>query len=65
VVFHGKPAEIELVASDFGDPETKWHMQEFGGGVLVLDPMVSGHTFIPADHLAEYEDLDFVSRAKD
>jgi len=31
--------------------------------VMVLDPAVSGRTFIPADQLEEYEDLEFVSRA--
>lgn len=37
-------------------------MQEFGGGVMILDPMVSGRTFIPTDQINEYEDLEFVSR---
>jgi hypothetical protein len=39
-------------------------MKEFGGGVLVSDPAVSGRTFIPANQLSEYEDLAFVSRAR-
>lgn len=64
VLFHGNPATIELVARDPNDPDASWHMQEFGGGVLVLDPMVSGRTFIPTDQLDEYEDLEFVSRAQ-
>ncbi len=64
VLFHGNPAEVELVSSDPTDPnpEVAWHIKEFGGGVLIRDPMVSGHTFIPAEQLAEYEDLEFVSR---
>lgn len=62
VLFHGNPAEVELVACDQGDPEAAWHIQEFGGGVRILDPMASGRTFIPADQLDEYEDLEFVSR---
>jgi hypothetical protein len=62
VTFFGNPAEIELVASDPNDPEAAWHVQEFGGGVMVLDPMVSGRTFIPADQLDESEELEFVSR---
>jgi hypothetical protein len=45
------------------DPEEAWYMQEFGGGVLILDPTVSGRTFIPKGDLDEYEDLEFVSRA--
>lgn len=63
VVFHGNPAEIELVSTDPNDPEQAWYVTEFGGGVLVSDPMVSGRTFIPADQLDECEDLEFVSRA--
>jgi hypothetical protein len=63
VLFHGNPTEIELVARDANDPEGTWYIQEFGGGVLVLDPMVSGRTLISTDELDEYEDLEFVSRA--
>jgi hypothetical protein len=64
VLFHGNPAEVEFVACDSNDPEAAWHMKEYGGGVLVSDPMVSGRTFIPTDQLDEYEDLEFVSRSK-
>jgi hypothetical protein len=46
------------------DPVVTWHIKEFGGGVLVFDPAVSGHTFIPTDQLDDYEDLEFVSRAR-
>ena len=38
-------------------------MSEYGGGVAVLDPTVSGRTFIPKDQLGTYKDLEFVSRA--
>jgi hypothetical protein len=64
VLFHGNPAEIELVAVDPNDPEHVWYVREFGGGVLVNDPKVSGRTFISRDQLAEYEDLEFVSRPR-
>ena len=64
MLFHGNPAEIELVAVDSNNPEHGWYVREFGGGVLVLDPKISGRTFIPRDQLAEYEDLEFVSRAR-
>jgi len=63
VLFHGHQAEIELVACDPDDPETTWHLSEYGGGVLVSDPKVSVRAFIPRDQLDEYEDLKFVSRA--
>jgi hypothetical protein len=29
---------------------------------MVLDPLVSGRTFIHSDQLDDYEDLEFVSR---
>jgi hypothetical protein len=38
-------------------------VQEFGGGVMILDAMVSGRTFIAIDQLNDYEDLEFVSPA--
>ena len=65
VRFHGNPAEVELVSFDPNDPdpEVAWHMKEFGGGVLILDPMVSGRTFIHAESIPECEDLEFVSRS--
>jgi hypothetical protein len=63
VLFHGNPAEVELVAFDPNEPEHAWHVQEFGGGVMILDPIVSGRTFIATDQLIDYEDLEFVSRA--
>ena len=63
ILFHGNPAEIEFVAFDPNDSEHAWHVQEFGSGVLIADPMASGRTFIRGDSLAEYEDLEFVSRA--
>jgi hypothetical protein len=65
VLFHKNPAEVEFVASDPDNPETSWYLQEFGGGAMILDRMVSGCTFIPAGSIAEYEDLEFVSRARE
>jgi len=65
VLFHRNPAEVEQVSSDpdSNDPETRWFMEEYGGGVLILDPMVSGRTFVSAAEIDECEDLEFVSRA--
>jgi hypothetical protein len=62
VLFFGNPAEIEQVACDPNDPEDAWYMGEYGGGVMILDPMVSGRTFIPTKQLDD-EELEFVSRA--
>ena len=63
VLFHQHPADIELVADDPSDPDATYYVREFGGGIMILDPMVSGRTFIPANQLEECEDLQFVSRA--
>ena len=63
VLFHGNPSEIEFVAPELNDPKMEWYVLTYGGGVSVLDPMISRNTFIPADQLEEYEDLKFVSRA--
>jgi hypothetical protein len=64
VLFHLNSAEIELVACDPDDPDPDiaWHKKEHGVGVMVLDPMVSGRSFIPSGSLDEYEDLEFVSQ---
>jgi hypothetical protein len=62
VLFHGEPARIDFVADTPGNPDTNRFIQEYGGGVMVLDS-VSVHTFIPTNQLPDYEDLEFVSRA--
>jgi hypothetical protein len=62
VLIYGESAQIELVATDPGDPETDWYVENFGGGVMVLGG-VAGRTFIDAGQLSEYGDLEFVSRA--
>jgi hypothetical protein len=62
VLFHGNTAEIEFVASA-DDPQQTFYVQEHGGGIMILDPAISGRTFIPADQLPDCEDLEFISRA--
>jgi len=62
VLFHGNSAHVEFVASA-DHPQYAWYVQEYGGGIMVFDPAVSGRTFIPADQLLDYEDLEFISRA--
>jgi hypothetical protein len=61
--FHGSAATIEFAAADMGDPRHGCFVQMYGGGVMVTDPSVSSHTFIPVDKLGDYEDLEFVARA--
>jgi hypothetical protein len=60
VLFHGNGAEVEFVACDPGGPATDWFVHEFGGGVMISDPKVSGHTFIPVAFLEDGVDLEFV-----
>ena len=62
VLFHRNPAEVEFVAFDPSDPELAWYVSAYGGGVGILDPAVSVRTFVPANQISEYEDLEFVSR---
>jgi hypothetical protein len=62
ILFHGNVARIEFVAVDPNDPENAWFVQEYGGGVMILEPSVSGSTFLPAGHLGNDEDLVFVAR---
>jgi len=66
VRFHGNMGEIEFTATDASDPDpaVAWYVKEFGGGIMVLDPGVSGRTFIPSDQIMDDEDLEFVSRGR-
>lgn len=39
VVFHGEPGEIEFVADPASpNSEVDWYIEEYGGGVMVLEP---------------------------
>jgi hypothetical protein len=64
VRFHGKTAELEFVAWDSSDPDSglDWYIKEYGGGVMIREPITFGSAFIPADQLCECEDLEFVAR---
>ena len=61
VLFHGEPGEIELVADPaITNPETNWYVQEYGRGVMILEPKNFGRAFLPEPQTAE--DLEFVAR---
>jgi hypothetical protein len=62
VRFHGHSAQIEFAAAELSDPEHSCFVRLYGGGVMVNDLAVSGHTFILVDQLKNYEDLEFVAR---
>ena len=62
--FHGNEGEIEIVASPMdADPATDWYVTEYGGGIMVREPLVFGRAFIPIDQLRSCEDLEFVLRS--
>jgi hypothetical protein len=64
VILKGNPGEIEFVAADPDEAESAWYFQEFGGGVMVLEPVRYGRLFLEAEELLEgCDDLEFVSRA--
>jgi len=66
VLFHGEPGEIEFVAVDPDDPEMHWYLQEYGGGIMIVEPKFFGRAFIPAGQIDELEGfLELVSRAQE
>jgi hypothetical protein len=63
VLFHGYPAQIEVVAIErTGEATNDWYIDQYAGGIMILDG-VAGRTFIPADQICDCEDLEFISRA--
>jgi hypothetical protein len=61
VSFHGEPGEIEFVVDGLtGDPARDWYVQQFGSGVMVLEPKAVGRAFISDTERAE--DLVLISR---
>ncbi len=62
VKFHGESGQVEFVAEpSIDDPKTAWHVREFGGGVMILEPKVFGRAFLSEPGITE--DLIMVSRA--
>jgi hypothetical protein len=63
VLFHSEPGEIQFVVEKLtGDSEKDWLMNEYGPGVMVLEPkFYKGGTFITDTENAE--DLVLVSRS--
>jgi hypothetical protein len=64
VLFHREPATVEFVASDPDDPETTRYLEEIGVGVMIREPQDPNPTFIGAESVDEYQDLEFVARAE-
>ena len=63
VLFHSEPGEIQFVVEKLtGDSEKDWLMNEYGPGVMVLEPkFYKDGTFITDTENAE--DLVLVSRS--
>lgn len=61
ILHQGVPARIEFIAVADGDPDLDWYVQEFGGGVMLLDSKI-GNVFISVDQISEIAVLEFVSR---
>lgn len=63
VLFHGEPGEVVFVSSPSDDPSIDLFYREQGEGIMISEPKVFGHAFIPANQLDETEDLILVSRS--
>ena len=62
ITFDGHPGKVEfVVAEPTGDPAMDWFLEEYGGGVMVIDEQI-GSVFVGIEVLEEGP-LRFVSRA--
>jgi hypothetical protein len=61
VLIHGEAGEIEVVADPVDEPND-WYVNEYGGGVMIVEPKVFGRLFIQAP-VSQHDHLEFVSRA--
>ena len=59
VILHGEDGEVEFVADPDRDPDD-WHVREYGGGVMIVEPRAFGRLFLSEPEKAE--DLIFVAR---
>lgn len=62
-LLHNEPAEVIFVSRPSDDPSIDLFHREHGEGIMLIEPKVFGHAFIPANQLDEAECLKFVSRA--
>jgi hypothetical protein len=62
VLYGGDPGVIKLVADPLiHDPDTRWYVEKFGGGVMISELKIMGSVFVDAPD--SDDDLQFVSRA--
>ena len=59
VLLHGEPGEIEDICDD-----ARAKLNGYPGrGIMIAEPKCFGHLFLKDSNLANYEDLEFVSRS--
>ena len=62
VLLHGEPGEVEFVLDGENNPED-WPAQDYGRGVMIVEPKVFGRLFLREADIGEYQDLVFVARS--
>jgi len=63
VKLHGHGGQVEFVVTvPTGDPAMDWYVDEFGGGVMLIDDRI-GRVFLSVENLTEDGGLVLVSRA--
>jgi hypothetical protein len=61
----GHPGRVEFIVTHYtGDPAMDWYIDEFGGGIGIIDDDV-GNVFLSIENIKEDEGLEFVSRVQD
>jgi hypothetical protein len=64
VLLHDEPGEVEFVLDGHTNPQD-WPVDEYGRGVMIVEPKMFGYLFVAGDQVGNYEDLVFVSRSID
>lgn len=62
VLLHDELSEVEFVLDGETNPED-WPADRYGRGIMIIEPKMFGHLFVPEEHLGSYEDLIFASRS--
>ena len=61
VSYHGESRGIKFVAEQSaGDPGIDWHVKEFGGGVMIIEPKLFANVFV--HDIENDEDLFVIAR---
>ena len=62
VLLHGEAGEVEFVLDGDNNPEN-WPADVYGRGVMIAEPKVFGLLYLPEKDLADFEDLELISRS--